>query len=117
MTKQTFSVVLGNQLIKNAASYGQPTLSFFHLGLFSPKAQDYIMLPNTTEISFIPDDEQNTIIIPLCSIADVNGKDHHLVACPLKTQSNGKKCTKTRVCKELIIMESYTGPKINQIIK
>ena len=79
-----------------------PLYLFFILNsqLFSPKAQDSIMLPNTTEISFIPDDEQNTIIIPLCSIADVNGKEHHLVACPLKTQSNGKKCTKTRACKE-----------------
>ncbi len=103
MTMQTFAGVLGNQLIKNAAAYGRPTQRFFsslNSQLFSPKAQDSIMLSNTTEISSISDDKNNTIIVPLRFIADVNGKEHHLVGYPLKTHSNGEKCTKTRGCKE-----------------
>jgi hypothetical protein len=103
MAIQTFAGVLGNQLIKNAAAYGRPTQRFFSSSisqLFSPNGQDSIMLSNATEISSISDAKENTIIIPLRTVADVNGKEHHLVAYPLKTQSNGKKCTKTRACQE-----------------
>jgi hypothetical protein len=84
----------------NVSFHLQTFFSSSNSQMFSPKAQDSIMLSNTTEISSISDDKENRIIIPLCTIADVNGKEHHLVAYPQITQSNGKKCTKTRACKE-----------------
>jgi hypothetical protein len=83
----------------NVSFHLQTFFSSSNSQMFSPKAQDSIMLSNTTEISSISDDKER-IIIPLCTIADVNGKEHHLVAYPQITQSNGKKCTKTRACKE-----------------
>ena len=102
MSIQNFAGILGNQLIKNASTFRRPSQRFSSLNspLFSPSAADTIMISNTSEISSISDDKENRIIIPIRTIADINGKEHHLVAYPLKTQSNGKKCTKTRACKE-----------------
>jgi hypothetical protein len=60
------------------------------------------MLSNTTEISSIYDDKENTIIMPLHTIADANGKEHHLVAHPLKTQSNRKNVPKPEHAKNTI---------------
>jgi len=52
--------------------------------MFSIKAQDSIMTSNTTEFPSISDEKEIRIIIPLCTVADVNGKEHHLVGPPPK---------------------------------
>jgi hypothetical protein len=97
---------LGSQLIKNASAFhrtSQRFLSSLNSPLFSQPVAETIMISNSTEISSISDDKENRIIIPIHTIADINGKEHHLVACPLKTHSQtGKNVPKPELAKSAI---------------
>ncbi len=76
---------------------------FFELTtFFSISSRHNIMISNATEISSISDDKENRITIPICTIADVNGKEHHLVGDPLKTQSDRKNVPKPELAKSAI---------------
>jgi hypothetical protein len=52
-----------------------------------------VQVTESTNISSITDQDNAVIVIPECTLTDVNGVNHQVVY-PLGQQSSGKKCTK-----------------------
>jgi len=100
-----FAGILAKQLIANSSHLGQP------IGRFAPSLFETAPLQeiesrvvsmdetfHSASVSSIsPDDPK--LLIPIRTLVDCNGQQHHQVSFPVSQQPNGRKCTKKRNCK------------------
>ena len=98
---QHFAGILGRQLIAMAPIIARQNSRFAPSSLTLP--QDFgsivVSASDTRESfsSFSPDEEK--VVIPVRTLVDCNGGQHHQVAYPITKQESGRSCTKRRACK------------------
>jgi hypothetical protein len=104
MSIQRFAGVLGKQLLtiaRAAPQTGRLSFAAPAPSRFSPSQDDPSIVvtgSRSTNLSSLSDQEDK-VVIPIRTLVDVNGEQHHQVAFPMGQQANGKRCTKTRACK------------------
>ena len=87
-----FAGILAKQLIVSSSHLSQP------IGRFAPSLCEFSDPFHSSSVSSMsPDDPK--LLIPIRTLVDCNGQQHHQVSFPVSQQPNGRKCTKKRNCK------------------
>jgi len=101
-----FAGILAKQLIASSSHLGQPIgrfapslceLSYPFQEIESRNNISFDSLNSSSVSSISPDDPK--LLIPIRTLVDCNGQQHHQVSFPVSQQPNGRKCTKKRNCK------------------
>lgn len=99
---RNYAGILAKQLIVNASHMGQP-FGRFAPSLSLPTLQEteshnvsFDSLNSSSVSSLSPEDPK--LLIPIRTLVDCNGQQHHQVSFPVSQQPNGRKCTKKRNC-------------------
>jgi hypothetical protein len=107
MTVQRFAGVVGKQLIRNASMFSEENNLFaIPSSLSLPQGTQVTSTEASTSINLSTLSEltgaQERVLIPVRTLVDTNGQQHHQVQYPVVESKSGKKHTKTRACKNCI---------------